>query len=34
MNEKSDALGALAPLLGHAFEAEHWDGPGTERELF
>lgn len=29
-----EEAGALAALLGHAFEAEHWDGPGTERELF
>jgi hypothetical protein len=26
--------GALAALLGRAFEAESWDAPGTERELF
>lgn len=26
--------GALAALLGRAFEAEHWDAAGTERELF
>jgi GNAT superfamily N-acetyltransferase len=26
--------GALAALLGHAFEAETWDTTGTERELF
>ncbi len=25
---------ALAVLLGHAFEAEHWDAVGTEHELF
>ena len=26
--------GALAALLGQAFEAETWDAAGTERELF
>ena len=26
--------GALAVLLGRAFEAERWDAAGTERELF
>ena len=26
--------GALAALLGRAFEAESWDAAGTERELF
>lgn len=26
--------GALAALLGRAFEAEYWDTAGTERELF
>ena len=26
--------GALAALLGRAFEAERWDAAGTERELF
>jgi mycothiol synthase len=26
--------GALAALLGRAFEAEQWDAAGTERELF
>ena len=29
-----EETGTLAALLGHAFEAEHWNGPGTEHELF
>jgi GNAT superfamily N-acetyltransferase len=29
-----DDAGALAALLGQAFEAESWDAAGTERELF
>lgn len=29
-----DEAGALAALLGGAFESEHWDAAGTERELF
>src|SRR5215210_2169607 len=29
-----EEAGALAALLGRAFEAETWDGAGTERELF
>lgn len=29
-----EEAGALAALLGSAFEAEHWDAAGTERELF
>lgn len=31
---KVEEAGALAVLLGRAFEAEHWDAAGTERELF
>ena len=29
-----EEAGALAALLGQAFEAESWDAAGTERELF
>jgi len=29
-----EEAGALAALLGRAFEAESWDAAGTERELF
>ena len=29
-----EEAGALAALLGRAFEAERWDAAGTERELF
>src|SRR5215510_1826458 len=29
-----EEAGALAALLGRAFEAENWDAAGTERELF
>jgi GNAT superfamily N-acetyltransferase len=29
-----EEAGALAALLGRAFEAETWDAAGTERELF
>jgi GNAT superfamily N-acetyltransferase len=29
-----EEAGALAALLGQAFEAERWDAAGTERELF
>src|SRR5262249_60641681 len=29
-----EEVGALAALLGRAFEAESWDAAGTERELF
>ena len=29
-----EEAGALAALLGRAFEAERWDVAGTERELF
>ena len=29
-----EEAGALAALLGRAFEAETWDVVGTERELF
>ena len=29
-----EEAGALAALFGQAFPAEHWDGSGTERELF
>lgn len=29
-----EEVGDLAALLGQAFEAEHWDAAGTERELF
>src|SRR5262244_2313661 len=29
-----EEAGALAALLGRAFEAEVWDAAGTERELF
>ena len=29
-----EEAGALAALLGSAFEAEQWDAAGTERELF
>jgi mycothiol synthase len=31
---RAEEAGALAALLGRAFEAERWDAAGTERELF
>ena len=31
---RAEEAGALAALLGRAFEAETWDKAGTERELF